>query len=283
MTTMRTSDVTMFSGPGLRLSGRVYHPAEDRDRHAGIVFCHGFGGVKEGTPVGLSEILAQHGYTVLTFDYRGFGGSEGPRGRLVPAEQVEDAVHAVEYLASLPGVDRRRLGIYGTSFGGGIAALAALRSEHIRAAIVTVPVTSGGQWLRSITRHYEFLTLKQRAYAAIAHKAKSGEMEMVDRFEVMLPDPLSRERFGQQPFPMAMETFFHVLHHEPISEAARIAVPTFVIGVRGDPLVPVEQAIEFHDRLACKKALSLHEGDNHYVVYEGLLAKVGRCVKPEGT
>src|SRR5437868_8545025 len=117
---MATKDLSFFSGPNCRLAARLYLQ-EGRDRKAGIVFCHGFGGVKEGTPPGLSTLLAKHGYTVLTFDYRGFGASEGPRGRLVPVEQVEDAVHALALLSQRFGLDPSRIGIYGTSFGGGIA------------------------------------------------------------------------------------------------------------------------------------------------------------------
>src|SRR6266850_2739839 len=149
---MATKELSFFSGPKCRLAGRLYLPEAARDRKAGIVFCHGFGGAKEGTPPGLSALLAKHGYTVLTFDYRGFGASEGARGRLVPSEQVEDAVHALALLSQRAGIEPKRIGIYGTSFGGGIAVMAARRSGIACAAVVAVPVTSGSQWLQSIMR-----------------------------------------------------------------------------------------------------------------------------------
>jgi len=127
---MTTEDVSFFSGPGLRLAAQLYLPDPANDRGAGVVFYLGFGGgAKEGTPVGLSTRLAAHGYTVLSFDYRGFGGSEGVRGRLVPNEQVEATTHALEFLAARPGIDPNRIALYGTSFGGGIALLAAQRSR----------------------------------------------------------------------------------------------------------------------------------------------------------
>lgn len=49
---MQTKDIAFFSGPGLKLSGRLYLPDPGRDLHVGAVFCHGFGGVKECVPVG---------------------------------------------------------------------------------------------------------------------------------------------------------------------------------------------------------------------------------------
>ena len=70
-------ETSFFSGPGVRLASRVYRPSTATDRKAGIVFCHGFGGTKEGTPPGMAQLFAEHGFTVLSFDYRGFGGSEG--------------------------------------------------------------------------------------------------------------------------------------------------------------------------------------------------------------
>ena len=268
---MQTEDLTFFSGPALRLAARLYVPNVGVDRHAGIVFCHGFGGVKEGTPPGLSTRLAQHGYHVLTFDYRGFGGSEGARSVLNPAEQIDDAVHAVEFLSRRPGLTC--VGIYGTSFGGGIALAAACRHTRVRCGMVAVPVVAGRQWLQSIMRWYEFLQLEQRAMDAIARKAQTGEIETADRFDIMIPDPYSRSRY-QQPFPMAIETFFHVLNHNPIAEVRTLERPFAVIGVDGDPLVPVQQAKDLHNRLGGPKQIIIFRGTNHYAVYEELLEQV---------
>ena len=270
---MTIEDVSFFSGPGLRLAAQLYLPDPANDRGAGVVFCLGFGGVKEGTPVGLSTRLAAHGYTVLSFDYRGFGGSEGVRGRLVPNEQVEDATHALEFLAARAGVEPHRIGLYGTSFGGGIALLAARRSDRARALVVTVPVVSGGDWLRSLCRGYEFQELEQRSRNAIAQKTLSGEIEMVDRFEIMIPDPVTRQIY-QEPFPMALETFVHVLGHEPIAAAERIEIPVGVIGVTNDQLVPPSQSTQLFERLPGPKMLAMLDGDDHFAVYDPLLDQV---------
>src|SRR5207247_1727213 len=120
---------------------------------------------------------------------------EGTRGRLVPSEQVEDAVHALALLSQRAGIEPKRIGIYGTSFGGGIAVMAARRSGIPAAAVVTVPVSSGSQWLQSMMRWHEFMDLKKRAIAAIASKAATGEMPLVDRFEIMIPDPTTVARY----------------------------------------------------------------------------------------
>lgn len=271
--TIATEDLTFWSGPSLRLAARLYRPAGAGDRGPGIVFCHGFGGTKEGTPPGLSRILAERGYRVLTFDYRGFGQSEGIAGRLVPIEQVEDAVHAVEYLAQRPDVDPGRLGIYGTSFGGGIALMASHRAPRVRAAAVAVPVTSGSRWLQSVMRWHEYLDAQQAALAAIARKATTGEMEMVDRFDIMVPDPLTRARYTEK-LAISRETVWHVLHHEPLAESDRVRIPVLVMGVERDRLVPAEQARLLWTRLGGEKELHLFAEGDHFSVYDELLPGV---------
>lgn len=52
----------------------------------------------------------------LTFDYKGWGDSEGARSRLAP--WVADVQAALTFLGTRPEVDPDRLGIYGTSYGG---------------------------------------------------------------------------------------------------------------------------------------------------------------------
>jgi predicted alpha/beta hydrolase len=37
-----------------------------------------------------ARVLTEHGYVALTFDYKGWGESEGPRSRLAPYSRVAD-------------------------------------------------------------------------------------------------------------------------------------------------------------------------------------------------
>lgn len=276
MSGVERRDVVFYSGAGIRLSGHLYVPGPDVDRRCGVVFCHGFGGLKEVTPAGLASAMVQHGYTILAFDYRGFGASDGDRGRLVPAEQVEDAVCAIEYLARVIS-GSYAIGIYGNSFGGGIALMAAYLNRRVQLGFVSVPVISGAGWLRSLHRYHEYEALRQRAMKAISDKAVSGEMEMVDRFTLVAPDPASRERHTTQQF-FTMETFFHIMHHEPINFVDRIDIPIGVIGVKTDLLVPFEQTEELYRKLSCPKSLHAFSSGNHHSIYDALLPEVSRRV-----
>ena len=267
-------DTSFFSGPGVRLASRIYRPSTAADRKAGIVFCHGFGGTKEGTPPGMARLFAEHGFTVLSFDYRGFGGSEGPKGRIVPSEQVEDAVHALEFLAHDGAVNPESIGLYGNSFGGGIALMAAAGSTRSKALVLSVPVVSGSHWLRSIcSSEADFNERRRRAMAAIAKKSITGEMELVDRFEIMIPDERTRDRYPEEVL-VTLETFQHVLGHEPLLYARDLKIPVAIFGVRNDRLVPFEQTTMLHNLLAAPKAFRVFDSDNHFAVYDDLLAAV---------
>ena len=65
-----------------------------------------------------ARVLTEAGYVVMTFDYKGWGDSEGPRSRLAPYSRVYDVQAALTFLGTRPEVDAERLGIYGTSYGG---------------------------------------------------------------------------------------------------------------------------------------------------------------------
>lgn len=80
----------------------------------------------------------------LVFDYRNFGDSEGrPRQLLDIGMQLQDWLAAVAYGRTLPGVDDHRIGLWGTSFGGGHVIATAARLPGIAAVVAQCPFTDG--------------------------------------------------------------------------------------------------------------------------------------------
>src|SRR4029077_13338174 len=113
--------VSFFSAR-LRLDGDLYLPEDvpPGARLPAVIPCSGYSGLKDIHPARFARALVPHGYACLAFDYRGFGASEGERGRLVPQEQVEDVRAAVSFLASVPEVDGDRIALLGWALGGGV-------------------------------------------------------------------------------------------------------------------------------------------------------------------
>ena len=140
-------EVTFTTADGLELGGWFF-PAEDADGRAVLVFNGNAGNRSHRVP--LAEALQDRGWSVLLFDYRGFGGNPGS-----PSEQGlgNDAEAAVSWLAEREGVDADRIAYFGESLGAGVAA--GLAVERPAAALVfRSPFTS----LADVGRvHYPFL------------------------------------------------------------------------------------------------------------------------------
>jgi fermentation-respiration switch protein FrsA (DUF1100 family) len=78
--------------------------------------------------------LADHGFNVFLFDYRGFGKSEGQPSR---RGIVDDAAAAIDYVRGRPDIDRERICLWGQSMGGQLAIVAAniAGTEGLRAIV----------------------------------------------------------------------------------------------------------------------------------------------------
>ena len=140
----RSEDITIWSD-GTRLAGNIWKPAglEAREKRPAILLVHGWGGVKSHLNQAYAPQFAALGYVVLTFDYRGWGESDGklvrtgakPQGDMDeyvlrveeireivdPLDQLEDIRAAYYYLLGDDNVDRERLAVWGSSLGGGLA------------------------------------------------------------------------------------------------------------------------------------------------------------------
>lgn len=137
-------DVQFYS-EGKKIAGDLYLPNDMQDQQScpAVILCHGFAGIKELLLPAYAERLAQHGLIALIFDYRGFGESEGERGRLVPQEQVTDIRHAMTFVQTLKEVNGEHIGLWGTSFGGANSIYVASIDTRVKALAVQLTFASG--------------------------------------------------------------------------------------------------------------------------------------------
>lgn len=108
-------DVTLITDDGLHLGG-YYVPARGDGSGFTVLVANGNGGNREGR-IPLAEALADAGFSVLLFDYRGYGGNPGS-----PTEDglARDARAAYRHLVHDRGESRERLLYYGESLGTGV-------------------------------------------------------------------------------------------------------------------------------------------------------------------
>src|SRR5581483_3975040 len=118
---------------GLRLSGWLIPAPAENDREAVIVVCHGY-------PYNRCEMLPharflhEAGFTVLLFDFRAMGESEGDLST-IGHEEVQDLLGALDYLTRRQDTVGLPVGALGHSLGGAVAIMAAARDERLRAVV----------------------------------------------------------------------------------------------------------------------------------------------------
>ncbi|MDP4624646.1 MAG: alpha/beta fold hydrolase [Akkermansiaceae bacterium] len=126
-------EVDFKSGDGTKLHGWFLKARGDRPKGT-VVFSHGNAG-SIGHHLGFVMWLAEAGYQVFIYDYRGFGESDGAVNR---EGMVQDVSAAFEYVVKRPDVDKEKIVSYGHSLGGAksVTALARKKLEGLRAIII---------------------------------------------------------------------------------------------------------------------------------------------------
>src|SRR5438128_3768823 len=186
---MITKPVTFYS-EGHQLAGDVFYPSDlpPGQPRAGVVLCHGYTGIKDLYLPDNARVLHEAGYMVMTFDYKGWGESAGPRSRLAPYSRVADVQAALTFLSTLPEVDSERLGIYGTSYGGATVVWVGAVDARVKGIVSVVGIGHGARWMRSVRRPDEWHDLLERSRADRVKRALDGQSEFVDRTEILLLD-----------------------------------------------------------------------------------------------
>ena len=125
-------DVVLETDDGIRLDA-WYFPG----RGGAMLVCNGNAGDRS-MRAGLAVAFNRAGFSVLLFDYRGYGGNPGD-----PSEDglAADARAAQQWLARQPDVDPRRIAYFGESLGAAVAVGLAVQSPPA-ALVLRSPFTS---------------------------------------------------------------------------------------------------------------------------------------------
>ena len=270
--------VTFYS-EGVKLAGDLFLPGDLRpgEKRAGIVLCHGYTGVRNLYLPDIARILNDAGYVVLTFDYKGWGDSDGPRARLAPYSRVADVQAALSFLAAQDGADPERLGIYGTSYGGATVVFVAAVDPRVKCTVSVVGIGHGARWMRSVRRPDEYHDLLARADEDRRKRALTGTSELADRNDILLPDRQSAELGAaarkNNPFAVTqvpLEFIDDTLGFHPEWVVDRIAPrPVLFITADDDRLVPPQESEAMYARAGEPKKLVVLKGVGHYEVYGG--------------
>jgi pimeloyl-ACP methyl ester carboxylesterase len=199
-------DVSFPSRDGLTLRGWWLEGGDDNPI---IVVVHGSGGNRADPAermLGIAKDLVSYGYSVLMFDMRGHGESEG---EYISAGYYEknDLLGAIDYIRGR-GIENK-IGVLGFSMGAAVCLMAAPESDEIDAVVA------------------------DSAYADIVSIIESEFAERSDLPKFFVPIILSMTR-------NIYDIDFTAI--KPEEAVKEISVPVFIIHGGQDEMIPVQHA-----------------------------------------
>ena len=274
--TVEMRPVTVFSD-GTRMAGDLYKPKNltAEDKLPAIVLCAGTGGTKGGTQARLAPRFAEKGYIVLAFDYRGWGMSESLlmaterqpnpdannemtlkvkalRWQMNYAYQTEDIRAAISFVAGEPNVDPERIGLWGSSYGGGLVTWVAGNDPRVKCVAAQVPGMGGAKRPAAMQYAYDLATKQARGETEpvpIETGKMGGKMATYDQMRV---NPVKNIGFSA------------------LDAAAKISAPALFVVAENEELSSNDTVAAVHQALVERgipSKLHVIPGITHYGVY----------------
>jgi len=270
---MASEAVSFFQDDGLRLQGDMFWP--DTSPTGAAIVCVGFRGTRTGgaAPSLAARINRDLGWAVLLFDYTGFGGSEGPRGRFDPEQQVHDIRAAVSFVrGQLPRIP---ISIYGNSFGAAMATVAAARDARVAALFSLSAFSSGAALMRDQRPAWQLAEFYRAIEADRLSRAVTGLLAPAEPDWIMVRDPEAAAYIAAQARAgkvdrsmMTVADAERLASFEPIADAHRLrSRPTMFVHCELDFFIPAR-----HSEALARKARGefvLLRGYGHYAIYSG--------------
>jgi dipeptidyl aminopeptidase/acylaminoacyl peptidase len=261
------------------LSGVLLYPKDRKEgeKLPAIVLCNGWGGTKAFLMrSGIAPSFAAAGYVVINYDYRGWGDSDS---RLVvrdempkpdkdgyvtvkaqairevvdPFDQQDDIDAAVSYVYDESVVDKGRIGIWGTSFGGGHVIYRAAHDSRIACVVAQVGAMPD-DW-----------TKRNPAGLKNVYKGKSTRARG-------LSDPVPQG--GGSPGGLRGTPYWErIALFNPGQYADRVKVPTLLIDAEKEHYFNIKENSERVHGILKKNGVPTEyhvlKGKKHYDVYSG--------------
>jgi len=232
---------------GVRMAADLYSPKDLKpdQKLPAIVLCNGTGGTKARVGARTAPAFVRAGFIVLAFDYRGWGESDSKlitleaqprpdakgnvrvearavRWQMNYADQTEDIRAAISFLSGEKAVDAAQIGLWGSSYGGGLVTWVTGNDARVRFAIAQVSgMSSRGP-------------AAEKSAQALATKQARGEAE---------PVPFETGKLGGKmaTYEMMRANPARSLGFNAIEAAAKIKVPMLLVDAENDELVDIRQ------------------------------------------
>lgn len=156
--------ITFTARDGAQVYARLYKPAHPAKGKPAVLFVHGAGYLQNAhkwwsdyfREYMFNNMLADKGYFVLDIDYRGSAGYgrdwRTAIYRHMGGKDLDDNVDGANYLVKTFGVDPKRIGLYGGSYGGFLTLMALFTTpDEFKAGAALRPVTDWANYNHGYT------------------------------------------------------------------------------------------------------------------------------------
>jgi dienelactone hydrolase len=267
-----------FASRGTRCAGWLYLP-EGAAKPPVVVMAHGIAAERTFRLPAFAERFVERGLAVFLFDYRNFGDSDGqPRNLVSPRRHVQDWRSAISHVRGLSEVDSGRLALWGTSFGGGHALVAAAKEPGIAAVVSQVPFVDSLATVWTFTPRHAVTAISRglldvlkmvagRSPHHIPVVADPGSFALMNTpdsrpgYMALVPEDSSWRN------ECPARVMLTVLLYRPVAHAGRIGCPVLIPYAEHDSLIPARAVERTGRKIANCEAVKLPVG--HFDVYYG--------------
>lgn len=244
-----------------------------------VVMAGGFAVTKEpGTDL-FAPRFQEAGFAVLAFDYRRIGESGGtPRYVLPIRDQLADWQAALDFAATLPGVDPTRIAAWGFSASGGHLFRVAAHNPRLAAVIAQTPNAGGLAATRHAARHQKSSAMLRFTGRALRDMVRG----MLGRTPLLVPlagppgtvaalttpdaqdgnRALRGDRYPGWPQSVAARSALALAFYRPGRSAVRVRCPLLVLVCEQDQAALPAAAISAARRAPNAELVSMQGG--HY-------------------
>lgn len=267
VTDERVRDVTFLSAE-VELAGTLAIP-DRRDPVPGVVMVGGSGPSDRTNDNFFPPIrrhLGEAGLAVLSYDKRGVGASAGDWLAGTIDDFAVDAVAALNFLRSQPGVEAETTGLFGHSEGGWVVLRAAAREDvpwvvtngcpgMTPAAQDRYALATALQAIAGVTLHDAEVTLA--LYDRLVEAGRRGaDFTEATRLVRSFPIPAAVEELFGEYWSEVDENLWEFTKrkqdHDPIPDVRRLRCPHLATFGGADELVPVADSIGLFAAAACR-------------------------------
>ena len=264
-----------FFSDGYRLDADLHLPD---DSGAGapypiVIAASGYQGLKVIHPERFARTLTPRGYAVLAFDYRGFGLSEGERGRLVPQEWALDVRAAVDRVSNHPQLDPNRIALVGWGLGGGVVVSEASEDPRVKVLASCNAIADGYRSTKKMHDEKTWNSLVERIEKDRGTRTTLGRSEITSPWDIVRLDLDDRtdDYVGEELYKapgfgagVNLESADYLLRFRPEEQAAKLTnQPLLVVHGAENQLHKVEEAHALYNSAAGAKRLEILEGKGH--------------------